>query len=334
MNVILNTDAYYNPEYGKIYETLEKGVCERFSYSDDNGTVDNIFIKRPVPYLVNGEQFFDIVTPYGYGGAHITELNGDADALLDAFWKAYTEYCKEQKIICEFVRFHPLVENALLWKDRYCYDVVFSRNTIAINTADKDFFANQFTPESRNKARKCLRDGARIEIDEDLKRLDDFFALYYKTMEKNNATDYYFFDKKYFEDIKNVFGKNIVLINAIMDEKVISSSMFFMSEHYMHYHLASTDPDYYRYGANNAILTAAGEYALSKGISWLHLGGGVSSAVDDPLFKFKHTFGRKDENLKEFYIGKCIFDKEIYGLLCEKAREHGVNHPDFFPEYR
>lgn len=334
MNVILNSDAYYNFDYGRIYETLEKGVCERFVYSDANGTVENIFIRRPVPYLIGEEQYYDIVTPYGYGGAHVTELNGNIDVLLDSYWKAYIAYCKEKKIVCEFVRFHPLVENALLWKDKRFYDVTYSRNTIAINTADKDFFATQFTPECRNKARKCLRDGVVVSVDEKLEHLDDFFSLYYKTMEKNNATDYYFFDREYFENIKNVFGKDIILINAELDGKVISSSMFFKSEDYMHYHLASTDPDYYRYGANNAILTAAGEYANAHGVSWLHLGGGLSSAPDDPLFKFKHTFGRKDENLKEFYIGKCIFDKENYTKLCEKARENGVNHPDFFPKYR
>lgn len=102
----------------------------------------------------------------------------------------------------------------------------------------------------------------------------------------------------------------------------------------MHYHLSATDPDFYRFAANNAILNFAAEYANKNGIKWLHLGGGLTGNADDRLFKFKHSFGRKDENLKDFYIGKIIFNKEVYELFCEKAKENNTFNEGFFPQYR
>ena len=110
-------DVYYNPDYCKLYEESENGVCETFEYSDENGCVVNVFIKRPVPWMIDGVQYFDIVTPYGYGGPLVIHST-NKQKLIKAFLENWMEYCKKENIVCEFVRFHPLLQNYLDFKKK------------------------------------------------------------------------------------------------------------------------------------------------------------------------------------------------------------------------
>ena len=164
--------------------------------------------------------------------------------------------------------------------------------------------------------------------------MEAFIPLYFATMAKNKASDYYYFSPDYFERIQNLDGCRLILMNALLEGKLIGSAMFLLCGDYMHYHLSATDPDYYSYAANNAILAGAAEYGRAHGKKWLHLWGGVSASEKDPLFKFKRNFGRMDKNLKDFYMGKAVFLPDEYAQLCAIALEQGIEPGGFFPAYR
>ena len=66
-------DIYFKEGYGKLCEYVDEGICEIFECKTDNGFIKNMFIKRPVPWILDGIQYYDIVTPYGYGGPIIYE---------------------------------------------------------------------------------------------------------------------------------------------------------------------------------------------------------------------------------------------------------------------
>lgn len=61
-------DLYFEKNYGKLYECIESGIQEIFEYKDNNGKISNQFIKRKIDCNYKNEEYFDIVTPYGYGG--------------------------------------------------------------------------------------------------------------------------------------------------------------------------------------------------------------------------------------------------------------------------
>lgn len=324
-------DIYFEPEYGKLNEKMEGGVLETFRFTCEYGTVQSMYIKCETPFLVDGEQFYDAVTPYGYGGPVIVECS-DRKRLVDSYGAAYRKYCKDNKIVCEFVRFHPLEKNALDFAE--VYEANYNRHTIAIDLTDDNYSAVQFTPDCRNMIRKAAKKGVRVEVDTECEHLDDFIRMYYATMDKNGASDYYYFSKEYFEKLRSLDKCKLVLINGYVGEEIISSSMFMCAEKYMHYHLAATNADYYSYSANNIILAKAVEYGREMGLEWLHLGGGLSASDKDNLFKFKRNFGRRENNLKDFYQGKAVFMPGIYAELCRIAKESGIENNGFFPAYR
>lgn len=324
-------DIYFLPEYGFLNEQIEGGKVQVYDFACDYGHIRSVFIKRPVPVLLEGEQFYDAITPYGYGGPLVMEAE-DRGKLLEAYRESYISYCRENRIVDEFVRFHPLAENALDFGN--LYETIFNRHTVAVDLMDDDYSRTQFTPDCRNMIRKAAKKGVRVEIDEECLHLEDFIRLYYGTMDKNGASDYYYFEKSYFDGLRAIEGCSLILINAYVEERMISSAMFMLCGSSMHYHLSSTDRSYYSYASNNAILSSAVEYGREHGLGWLHLGGGLSSDEKDSLFKFKRSFGRMEKNLKDFYIGKAVFLPDIYSQLCLSVQNPGSMQSGFFPAYR
>lgn len=60
-------DIYFDENYGKLYEKIEDGKANIFEYEDENGKITNQFLMRRIPEEIDGKNFFDLVTPYGYG---------------------------------------------------------------------------------------------------------------------------------------------------------------------------------------------------------------------------------------------------------------------------
>ena len=89
-------DIYFKPEYGKMNESIEQGKAETFSFDCEYGKVQSLYIKREVPYLIDGVQYFDAITPYGYGGPVIVEAE-DKEKLLAAYNEAYKAHCEKEK---------------------------------------------------------------------------------------------------------------------------------------------------------------------------------------------------------------------------------------------
>lgn len=326
-------DIYYDTNYGRLYEGTEGGEYVKYTCSASAGTIIHPFIKRPIPWIIDGKQYFDIVTPYGYGGPLITELYGDSRLLIEEFRQAFEAYCQSEGIICEFIRFHPLYENALYCKGQY--DVTCNRHTVAVDLTDPTFFSTQFDAKCRNMVRKAEKLGVAVEIDSELTTIDSFTDIYYKTMAKRSANDYYFFKHDYFHRIRDELKGESLIVNAVYEGEIVASSMFlYTSRSYAHYHLSATKPEFYKLAANNLIIMAACGELRKNGCTWLHLGGGLSSEVDDSLLAFKRSFGRLDKNKKEFYIGKKIWNEKAYDQVMNAFIREGGHRNTYFPEYR
>jgi hypothetical protein len=78
-------------------------------------------------------------------------------------------------------------------------------------------------------------------------------------------------------------------------------------------------------------------WGTGKGFKVMHLGGGLTSAPDDPLFYFKTGFS---DRRHDFTVWHWILQPEVYRRLCRgkarRNRRHGLRPVDaeFFPAYR
>lgn len=342
-------DLYFDEKYGTLYEKIEGGVATIFKYESELGKISHQFILRRIPSELTQdlttEELYDIVSPYGYGGPVIEELkpfeasdeglDGGSEQqrikeqLVAEFEEAFTKYCAEHNIVSEFVRFHPIVGNGVDFEN--VYHSTWDRNTLGTNLKDyEDPVAAEFTKHCRKRIRQALNKGVTYRITEKPKDLSGFKEIYFDTMDRNEAGDYYYFDDEYFNNCIRFYGDNLLLIEAVFEDKVIAAGMYFTYGKVIHIHLSGTRHEYLSMSPAYILRYALTLWGKDHGYEMIHHGGGRSNAPDDSLYLFKEQFATNTRF--DFYVGRKVWMKEEYLKLCEKV---GAD-PDgaFFPGYR
>ncbi len=323
-------DLYFNPNYAKVYENID-GRSETFHFSCPYGQVQNTFILRPVKWQLDGKQWYDIVTPYGYGGPVILECV-DADKLMEAYREAFTAYCLEHNIVCEFIRFH-LFDNVDVRQRYYGQTVNVLDNVVVDTTGDYNDIWMNYEHKVRKNVKKAVNNGLEMCIEQNLAHLDDFLEIYYATMDRNQATDYYYFKRSYFEDIARLLPENYMYFHVIKDGKVVSTELVLCSESYAYSFLGGTNSEYYAMRPNDFLKDAIIKWCNETGRKFFVLGGGYHK--DDGIYRYKRSFTQAPD--VPFFVGRSILNQPVYDRLVDLR---AAEEPDFdrqsqyFPLYR
>ena len=320
-------DIYFEKEYAKLYEKIENGKIEEFILKSENGIIKNLFLKRKI----ENENFFDIITPYGYGGPIIIETD-NKEKLLKEYNEQFSNFCSENNIVSEFIRFHPIYANALDFKN--VYEVEYSRKTIGTNLKYfNDPVQEEFSKNARREIKQALKKDIQVHIIEKPDNLDNFKKLYYETMERNCASEYYYFDENYFNEMILKLRDYILLIELEFESEIIASEIYLIKGKILHAHLLGSCSKLLELNAGSLIEAMAAKWGKEHEFEYIHHGGGRTSDPEDSLFKYKKKFGKNTEF--DFYIGKKIWNKEIYEKLVEKRQlTEKEKESNFFPLYR
>jgi hypothetical protein len=328
-------DVYYLSSYTKAFQIHGDGEPLLIYYEDGTIRAINVVMKRDISkdkhfsseLLENS--YFDITTPYGYGGFLI-----DGEVTQDNLKRLNDEYislCKRNGIISEFVRFHPVLNNCNSLEN--IYDISRLGKTITINLESQEQIWNDLTPKNRNVIRKAIKSGIEIFWGRSAELYSRFIEIYNSTMDRDNAKDYYYFQKDFYDSVLYDLKYNTMMFYAVYQGNIIAMSMILFSNQQMHYHLSASNREYQSLAPTNLLLFEVACWGVMNGYKSLHLGGGLGSSEDN-LFKFKKAFNRNSDNT--FTIGKKIFDMEKYNELITIRRNDSskeYNH-NFFPEYR
>ncbi|MFC4557937.1 lipid II:glycine glycyltransferase FemX [Virgibacillus kekensis] len=330
-----NYDVYYLSDYVKAFKIHGDGNPMLFYYEDENIKAINVVMKRDISVdsrfagRIPSKTYYDITTPYGYGG-FLIEGKVTEDSLKNLDDK-YSSICKKEGIISEFVRFHPVLNNAEDLKG--IYDVTTLGDTITVDLNSLDHIWNNFTSKNRNMIRKAMKSGVEIFWGRKPNLFDEFIGLYNATMDKDNALDYYYFNRDFYNSILNDLKYNSLMFYAMYEEKIIAMSMILYSNEQVHYHLSASDREYQHLAPSNLLLYEVACWACENDYKSFHLGGGLGSK-EDSLYKFKKVFNKNSAT--KFSIGRKIVDEKKYRELIEiRDNEVGYNkNTQFFPSYR
>jgi serine/alanine adding enzyme len=328
----MELDIYYNLDYCKLYEKKNEKI-EKFVYESEIGKILNIFLKRKIEILLDKE-YYDITTPYGYGGPVILNLNDESkkEVLIQGYYEAFSKYCKENDIVSEFIRFHPIYQNALDFAKVYNAD--FLRKTIGTNLKDYiDPVNSEFSKSAKREIKNAKKNNLVLEIIENPKNLDNFKKVYFETMKRNLADSFYYFDNSYFDNVIKFLSKDILLVQILENNEILASELYFKAGKILHAHLLGVSQRGLELNIGSLIEATAAEYGKNKGYIYIHHGGGRSNDPEDGLFKYKKKFGKNTEF--NFYIGKKIWNKEIYDKLVDKKEITDEDKKsNYFPLYR
>ncbi|ANU10169.1 hypothetical protein BBH88_07570 [Planococcus antarcticus DSM 14505] len=324
-------DIYFLPEWGKYFETQEEqGKWTMFEFKNDLGHINYQFIARPVPVDTGAITYYDIITPYGFSGPIVLECQeGKRQELVAEYDSAFQQYCEENNIVTEYVRFNPWIQNVKNFEHLYSF-----RNNgdmIYIDLTVEDFFMDEFSPKSRTQVRKAQKNNVEIELDFTGETVGEFHRLYDITAKRNGINnDYYLFSEEFFQKSFEIFKGKQFLLNAKYEGEYISSSLILHYGDYMHSHLTANDPDYFHLAANSLIQYEACRWGIENNKKEFQLGG---TAPYENLHRFKKGFTKT--KALDLVIGKKIRLQKTYDQLVDRKMENGgIKVMGYFPLYR
>ncbi len=339
-------DIYYQKEYAALY--AKEAELFEFEYIENDLVFKNLAIKKPITRISRKpitEGYYDLETPYGYGGyyANTTEEGFVARALA-----AYKKKCLDENIIAEFVRFHPFNEFPAAFGAKLNFCALDRQVMILdLSLSDEERWKNY-----GGTTRNILRKGQSQLAISQTKDIQSFMTIYNETMDRNKAADFYYFEKEYYKNLLAIPGVVLLKIDSRpskgdsqyltidRDETfdrlgcggLVAMGFMMFGKDIAHYHLSANKAENMKLNANYIMLDSAFEMAKKRGCKYFLLGGGRTNSPDDPLLKFKQKF---TSLTKDFYIAGNVINEQKYTQYVKIYEEQQVTSDvKYFLKYR
>ncbi|MEN3047043.1 MAG: hypothetical protein ABDH49_08750 [Candidatus Hydrothermales bacterium] len=320
------SDIFYTYDFVEANCQIEGGVPEALFFEGDEGVFFYPYIKRSLNELIyvpdKYRDYFDITSPYGVGGPLLIGKIRNLSKVLE-------DYFKDSKVISEFVRFHPLIENHKNFED--FYSLIRVSSVVYVDFSDFKTEAEIFKSLRENHRRNinyAIKENFEIKINSPENFYELFYDRYIETMRDKMAEKRHFFPKSFFEKLKEIGGVEFWLL--FKDNQFITGDIFLKKFPYSTYFLGSGFTLKLK-GLNHFLIYSFMKEAFKKNFRFLMLGGGIGK--DDSLFHFKLGFSKK---VKSYFISKKIYFEKIYDeLVTEFMKFKNIKEkPLLFPQYR
>lgn len=329
-------DVYYLCGYVKAFHLHGDGDPLLFCYESRELRGICVMMKRDVAKdkhfdsRIPESTFYDLITPYGYGGFLFEgEIN---DENLSVFNRAFSDLILNEGFISVFIRFHPLLINAVHHVE--VVDVINLGKTIEINLSSEAIVWQNISSKNRNVIRGAEKKGVVIKNSKGIDLFEKFQSIYNRTMELDNADPYYYFGMDFYKSIHKDLFENYEIFYAEYEGQIIAMSIILFVNDKIHYHLSGSIFEFRHLAPTNLLLYKVALWGVDKGFKTFHLGGGLGSG-EDGLFKFKKAFNRHSG--LQFSIGRKICDHKRYRELVDlrKSTDPEFNEgSSYFPLYR
>lgn len=293
-------------------------------------------IQRPIAPAITGDSkapAIDAVSPYGYPGPLTKASGGGRDAFIDEALDAAQPILRQAGWVSIFVRTNPILNRSDDCKSHG--SLVEHGACVWLDlTLSSEQLHSQTRPRYRSYINGASRAGVVARFDEQWHHLGDFVRLYYQTMDKVGAERWYYFDRPYFEGLRQVLGDHLKLCIVEFQGRVVAAGLFAVSGGIVQYLFSGSDETGGQPHATKLMLVFVRDWAKAAGQKVLHLGGGLGGRADD-LLTFKQGFSKLSH---PFYSWRWIIDESRYAGLTDRwERIEGAKAAPligYFPAYR
>jgi hypothetical protein len=332
-------DVYFSPSYGHACEASDR--CEWEVAVGAGGRIIFPYLKRQIdPRLSTSKGDFDVVSPYGYSGTWVAP--GVDGATVASFREALRSRLAARGGVAEFHRCSGLVPGLkAVEANDTSLRVERLHDTVAIDlTRGYDACWAAAEGRSRTKTRKARKKGYvvehRVACADDLCGDGVFRQLYDSTMKRVGASAYYLFPDAYYERLAGGLGDRLGLVEVRgPDGSVGCIGLYFVHAPGLHLHLVGNTREAQRDGAGNMLYDSMISWGCARGLTFLHIGGGLEP--DDRLFFFKRSFGG---HRVPFSVARGVLDPAKYASLVAARAEatdrtvEELKETGYFPAYR
>ncbi len=331
-------DFYHLPSYHLMHKKREDEHAILFVYEEDDMIVALPLLVSPLRGVLGVPEeceWYDASSVYGYSGPLLNRCARDVDEFISRFQQELIKFAQDMGIISLFSRLHPLLGNHRWLQGVGSLIPLGLTVSIDLNISLENQLAN-YRKGLRYDIRRARRAGVQAYRDTSWIYYEDFINLYSRTMSRLGAKQNYYFDRAYFDGLRDILGDGLSLFVAEIEGKICSAALFVHTCDIIQYHLSGSLEDYQAFAPSKVILDEVRLWGNTIGALSLHLGGGVG-ADQDNLFRFKAGFSPLQH---QFYVWNMVAIPTAYNKLMSARNlwleENGKERSGegFFPEYR
>ncbi len=291
-------------------------------------------ILRKIPAKVDQQDYYDVISPYGYSGPMFAE--GLENIYVYAFWDLIDKWYLEKNVVTEFIRFSL--------NGNHCYYSGRLELTLknVVGTIQKDMQDNWdgFLSKVRNNYRKAAGYGLQFDIfkgrDIGMNEIREFHEIYIETMDRKKAATKYFYKFDFFKDLISSLPDKFVLAFTSKDGTKASTELLIFHHNRLYAFLGGTREVFFSYRPNDFLRVEIIRWASTHGVAQYILGGG--RVDEDGLYKHKKSLFPRDQDIM-FYTGRKIVLENINRKLNtlqakDVAVEYETVRKQYFPKYR
>lgn len=299
-------DIYFARDYLISALKLDPGEVMLFYYIDEaeHGEIIYPFIKRQLEK--DDRAYYDITSPFGYGGP-VLKIKNDAEKLASNFMESFSNFCNEEKILAEYIRFHPHLNNSSHFRSKLKLIPVYETYTIQLDSYLND--------ENKNGLEKGVHErGFSFRKLGTVEHMFDFLVLYYSTIRHSEEkSSYYFFTNDYFETLVSSLGPDLQLFGIYKENKLIAATYVLVKGDTIYQHLSGNIGSEIHIEAEIELLNHIAEWGASNGFRYFHIADRKLTAGNLP--------GNTQEVLTStYFIAMRIHDPEKY-KSCHPLKE-------------
>jgi len=326
-------NIYITQEYNKLFE---KHFCDEallFVFGNESDFVVHPVWKRSIdlPFAKLPEKYFDVMSPWYHAGPTMKlEDSSFQEKLGKEFLTAFHDYCVKNKIVSEFIRFYPVINNHTPFSD--ILNMKKIGDVVIVNldrTVDEIF--RSFSKVCRKNIRRATKSGIEVFNSNKTEDIQKFFEIYSKSMERKKAIEFYKFSYEFLKDLFELLKDNATMFFATYKDNIIVGDIVLHKYGIAEDYLRGFDPSFSNMRPNNMLVYVIVQWCKEQGNKLFNLGGGQSTG--DELFRFKSGFSK---TTAEYYVSGIVHNQEIYDSLCKKWETHvkTIENKEYFPLYR
>lgn len=330
----VSNDIHCQPDYLELFAEYQPAEVIYAFYGDENDYVLVPFLKKTSLGNGSGEKYFDLVSPWYYGGP-IYRSASQAVALenFKHLREELNKYCLRNNIVSEFQRMNPLLENHLFYQE----DSGLSHNRdIVYIDLDKPLprIRSEYAYKVRKNIQKAENAGLRLVHSKSEADWKKFIEVYLSSMREKQAGAFYYFNDDFFAKFFKKFHAELEIFKVEHQGKTIAATLVLGKYGVLHDYLRGSMLQYVSLRPNDFMVDGIISWAKDAGYSSYSLCGGFSADTNDPLLNFKKSFSPLS---KKFYLYKKVHNLAKYRELClsagKKEDELAYEQASFFPEY-
>lgn len=318
---------YHTPQYVLSWRHYETGrpVCLHLKVGQTNFLY--AFYQKPVPGP-SESGLSDIESPYGHGGLVCDKPDPDPNLLVEIN-TAIDNWCIHENIVAEFVREYP--------GRPYLRDTsktLVRENLFHVYSPDRNF-VESIKKRARRDASVAKRRGCTAAVTRGVEGLHFFEQLYSGFCQEKGVSNSHDFGACYFTGVREHLSSKALLVKVLHDGLTMASSLAFIHNKCLIYHLSASLPAGKAMLANDLLLYTLLEFGAGEGCECAFLGGGLTSHPADSLYQFKEKFATGHAST---HIGTKVHNRPAYERLCadwsRQNPDKASRFHNFFLKYR